>query len=411
MIPVEKAAKIILNDISIFKTEEIPIINAHLRILSSDVIAKRNVPYFNNSAMDGYAVKYLDTRAARKDKPAILKVISFVVVAGEPYSGKLEKGSAIKIMTGAVIPDGADSVVPIEDVKESNGRIYFTNPVKKSQNVRFAGEDMKKGETILRKGKRLNPADIGVLASLKIPTVNVYKKPTVAILCNGSELIDIDDDYKDGKIVASNLYSLIAQVSSAGGIPISLGITKDDKHEIKKKIKSGLKYDFLITSGGISVGDYDFVNSALLELGAERKIHKVAMRPGKPFSYYTLGDSKIFALPGNPVSSMVSFLIFVRPSILKMSGSPEKYYRVIKAVLQEDVEKIKGYKHFIRGIIKKAKGSYYVKPTGPQGSGILRSMSLANGLIATSASGEKIKKGALVNVIVMDDSFDNTELI
>jgi molybdopterin molybdotransferase len=312
-------------------------------------------------------------------------------------------------MTGAVIPDGADCVVKIEDAREKQGFVFINSFVKRSQFVRLAGEDVKKGEVVLKKGKKLKPADVGMLASLKQKAVDVYKKPAVAILCTGDELIEIDDNYKKGSVVSSNLYSLSAQIKEAGGIPVSLGIVKDDKKALMRLLKKGLKYDFLLTSGGISAGEYDLVKEALEEMGAENKIFKVSMKPGKPFSYFYKDATNIFALPGNPVSCMVSFELFVRPALRRASGLCNIFRKKLDAILKSKIKKIKGQKFFIRGIIKKGKDGYHVKPTGPQGSGILSSMSLANGLIIADESKELLKKGEIVKVIVIDESFDDSK--
>jgi molybdopterin molybdotransferase len=408
MISVEKAIKAILKDIDVSDTEKVPLTGALGRVISRDETSSRNIPFFNNSAMDGYALRHADVKSASAVSPAILELIG-ESKAGTRFSKRVTKGAAVKIMTGAVMPDGADAVVKVEDVKEKDGFVYFNRPVSRLQYVRHSGEDIKEGGIVLKKGRRLKPADIGILSSLKRRTVTVYKRPTVAILCTGDELIEIDDNYEPGRVVSSNLYSLSAQVEEAGGIPVNLGIVKDDKKELLKKLKKGLKYDFLLTSGGISMGDYDYVKEALEEIGAENRIFKVYMRPGKPFSYFVCNNTRIFALPGNPVSCMVSFEIFVRPAIRKAVGIERIFNRKVDAVLQENIKKEKGYKFFVRGIIKNVKDGYSVKPTGPQGSGILRSMSLANGLIAADEGREILTKGETVKVIVIDDSFDNTK--
>jgi molybdopterin molybdotransferase len=407
MISVEKATKTILNDITLKKSERLGLDYALFRVLSKNITAGRNVPSFLNSAMDGYALRSSDTRSAKAAAPVIIKVIG-EARAGKSFSGKVTKGACVSIMTGAMLPDGADCVVKAEDVKQRDGFLYIKKPIKKSEYVRFPGEDIKKGDIVLSKGKRLMPADIGILSSLKRGAVSVYKKPTVAILCTGDELVDIDVKLKPGMVVSSNLYSLFAHVQAAGCEAVSLGLVNDDKKALKRKLKRGLKYDFLITSGGISVGDYDFVKESLQEIGAVNRVCKVLMRPGKPFSYFTHGSTKIFALPGNPVSCNVTYLLFVRPALLKAKGESSIFLRSVDAVLKEDINKIRGYKFFIRGIIKKDKDGYQVRPTGPQESSILKSMSLANGLIIADSRRTALKKEEKVKVIVLDDGFDCT---
>ncbi len=408
MISVLAAQKRILTDVFPNETIDLPIRDALGLCVANDITAEYNIPAADNSAMDGYAVRHLDTAGASSETPVALTIIG-EARAGAAFSGTLSEGTAVRIMTGALIPDGADAVVPIESTREDGGMVQLARPVIEHDYVRFSGEDINHGALAIPKLTRLKPAGIGILASLRKERVTVFKRPDVAILCTGDELVGIDTEYSRETLVSSNAYSLAAQVVEAGGNPILLGIVKDEKKVLAKNLKYGLQYDYLITSGGISAGKYDLIKETLEELGAECRFHKVAMRPGKPFTYFTHGDSAVFALPGNPVSCMVAFEIFVRPAIRKTLGYGAFFRSKVEAVLTCEIRKSKAFTFFPRGIIE-GDGSYTVTTTGPQGSGILNSMSRANCLIIADEDKESLKKGETVKVIITDDDFCNSKL-
>ena len=277
------------------------------------------------------------------------------------------------------------------------GYVDILKEVKPGENIRRAGEGIKKGERILQKGTLLSSAHIGLLASLGKPRIKVIRRPRVAILATGDELINVDEKLKPGKLRSSNTYTLLGEVERCGGIPKNLGIAKDERAALKRKITNGLGCDILLTSGGVSVGDYDLVKDVLAEMGTDIKFWKVSMRPGKPLAFGTIKDMMVFGLPGNPVSSMISFELFVRPAILKMTGRSLDREEV-DAVLEEDIEKKSGIMYFIRAITKWENGSFHAALTGPQGSGILKSMALANSLIILPEDVENVKKGEKVKV-------------
>ncbi|MFC1855593.1 gephyrin-like molybdotransferase Glp [Thermodesulfobacteriota bacterium] len=410
MLSAKKAIKLTLDDFRPLRAEKLQIEAALARVTSEDVTSKKTIPKFDNASMDGFAVRHADIKSAGNNNKVSLNIIG-ESRCGVPFEGALKKNTAIRIMTGAILPNSADTVIKQEDVTLSADSVLISASVKKNNYVRFAGEDIKKGQTVLKKGSTISPADIGVLASIRHREVKVYKRPTVAILSTGDEITTLDDKSPGDNIIASNMYSLAAQIRDSGCKPVLLGIVKDDKKALKKKLSDALKkkYDILITTGGISVGDYDFVREILLELGCKNLVHKVAMRPGKPFSFFTNSVTKIFALPGNPVSCLVSFELFVRPAIKKMQGLTTIFPRKLDAILMNNLKKIKGYNYFIRAIIKKTKSGYTAKPTGTQSSGVLMSMSRANGLIVAESKRETIEKGETVNVIVLDASFDDTK--
>jgi molybdopterin molybdotransferase len=408
MISVEKALKTILVNFRPLGLEKINILEARKRVIGEDIFAPHNIPSADNSAMDGYAVRHIDTKGATKDKPLQLKIIEDIP-AGKIALKKIKKGEAARIMTGAVIPEGADSVIRQEDTKKNGKTVIIYTSAIKGQNIRFAGEDVRKGELVVNRGSALRPADIGMLAALGNAFISVYQKPRVAIMSTGDELVDIETTPPLGKIINSNSYSLAAQVLECGGIPIMMGISKDKKLDLQEKFKTALHADVIISSGGVSVGDFDFVKNVMGEIGNAMHFWQVAMRPGKPLAFGAIESVPLFGLPGNPVSAMVSFEQFVRPSLLKMQGHKKIFRQTAKAVCAHEVQKSAGFKHFIRATVKKEKDQYIASVTGDQGSGILKSMVIANALIVMGENETRIKKGAQVTIQLLDDSLSQTE--
>jgi len=408
MISVEKALKTILVNFRPLGLEKINILEAQKRVIGEDIFAPHNIPSADNSAMDGYAVRQIDTKGATQAKPLQLKIIEDIP-AGKVALKRIKKGEAARIMTGAVIPEGADSVIRQEDTKKDGKTVIIYTSAKKGQNIRFAGEDVRKEELIVNKGSSLRPADIGMLAALGKAFISMYQKPRVAIMSTGDELVDIETNPPLGKIINSNSYSLAAQVMECGGIPIMLGISKDKKLDLQEKFKTALHADVIISSGGVSVGDFDFVKDVMGEIGNAMHFWQVAMRPGKPLAFGAIESVPLFGLPGNPVSAMVSFEQFVRPSLLKMQGHKKIFRQTVKAVCAQEVQKSAGFKHFIRAVVKKEKDQYIASVTGDQGSGILKSMVIANALIVMGENETRIKKGAQVTIQLLDDSLSQTE--
>ncbi|HUT84005.1 MAG TPA: gephyrin-like molybdotransferase Glp [Thermodesulfobacteriota bacterium] len=409
MISVEDALRLILDTAPLLGLEKVDILTALGRVIGENIYSPSDIPPFDNSAMDGYAVKSEDTKDASIDHPAVLMVIEDLP-AGYVAKGKIKKGEAIRIMTGAPLPEGVDSVVMVEDTEASGDKVKIFNEAETNQHIRKAGEDVKKGELVIPQGTVLRPAAIGMLASLKRSFVSVYQRPLVSILCTGDELVDVDGELKAGQIVSSNSYTLASQVNECGGIPLLLGIARDRKDELEQKFREGLRADVIISSAGVSVGDYDLVKGVLKDLGMEMKFWKVAMRPGQPLAFGTIGGKPTFGLPGNPVSSMVSFEQFVRPYLLKMQGHKKIFRPVIEAIWQEGFVKKTERKYLVRCMLSKKEGTYIASSTGEQGSGILKSMVLANGLAIFPEEKEVIKAGEKVKVQLLDREAEQQEV-
>jgi molybdopterin molybdotransferase len=403
MILVEEALHHILEQIPRLGKERVNILQSLGRVLGQDIHASQDIPPWDNSAMDGYAVKWRDIQEATPENPVILRVIADLP-AGQMFKGKLRGGEAVRIMTGAPLPCGANTVVPVEETKKSPRAVHILSAPGKGKHIRRAGEDVMADERVLKEGTVIGPAHIGMLAALKHSFISVYQQPRVAILSTGDELLEIDDPWEEGKIINSNSYSLTAQVMQCGGLPLPLGIAKDQPRVLSSKIQEGLVADILVTSGGVSVGDYDFVKKILNDLG-KMSFWKVAMRPGQPLAFGKISGKPLFGLPGNPVSSMVSFEQFVRPSILKMAGHQKLFRPTLTAVLAERVEKKAGLLHFIRCRLVKKNGTVWATTTGEQGSGILSSMVKAQGFIVLPRHVTVMEAGAEVTVMLLDETF------
>ena len=401
MISVEAALEKILSHIQPLGFEKVSLLESLGRVIGEDIYASRDIPPLDNSAMDGYAVRCEDIQQASQDRPARLEIVEDLP-AGSVSKRTLAKGEAIRIMTGAPIPRGADTVVQVEDTAREDRYAQFLKVVPLGENIRRAGEDVSKGERVISKGDLIRPPELGMLASVGRSFVSVYQRPLVAILCTGEELVDVDGTLDEGKIISSNSYTLAGQVKDAGAIPIQLGIARDRKEDIEGKLRQGVRADLLISSAGISVGDYDLVKDVLKDLGMEMVFWKVAMKPGKPLAFGTIAGKPAFGLPGNPVSSMVSFEQFVRPSLLKMMGHCQLFRPTIEAVLKEDIRKEPGRRHYIRAMVSLEKDRYVVTTTGDQGSGILKSMVRANGLVIIAEHQETVKAGEKVTVQLLD---------
>jgi molybdopterin molybdotransferase len=412
MISVEEALKKILSYVEVLEPEEKPILDCLGQVLAEDVYSNIDVPPLDNSAMDGFAVRAEDTRGASKSFPKYLTVIG-QVAAGSMPTKEVQPGTTIRIMTGAPLPVGADAVVQFEDTDEvarkapqgDLSQIGIFCQVEGELNVRHKGEDIARGMLVLEKGRVLRPAEIAVLASLGHSTVLVIRRPIVSILATGDELVDIEQPLPPGMIHNSNTYAIAAQVLCYGGIPRILGIGRDSVPSLNEKIDEGLDADMFITSGGVSRGDYDIVKDVLAKRG-EIALWTVCMKPGKPSAFGVIrsGKKKVphLGLPGNPVSSMVTFEQFARPAILKMMGKKNFAKPTIEAIMEDDVMNTDSRRLFARVIVTKRNSQYYAHLTGPQGSGILTSMVKANGLAIIPENTKGVKAGDIVQVQMLD---------
>jgi len=408
MISVEEALEKVLSCVSVLDREEKPILQCLGQVLDEDVYSSIDVPPRDNSAMDGYAVRAEDATGAAPSSPVYLNVIG-EVKAGDIPKEEVGALSALRIMTGAPIPRGADSVVQFEDTDEALRRerppfqIGILHQVTKGQNVRRAGEDIARGQLVLKRGAVLRPAEIGVIASLGKETTWVIRRPVVAIIATGDELAALGQPLPEGKIYNSNSFSVAAQVLRYGGIPQILGIARDRVKDIKDKIKEALSADLLLTSGGVSMGNYDLVKDVLAKQG-EVSFWTVRMKPGKPLAFGMIKGVPHLGLPGNPVSSMITFELFARPAILKMMGKKNLSKPTIEATLEGHIKNTDGRRIFARAIVSREGNRYLARIAGPQGSGILTSMSRANGLVIVPEDVEAVEEGETVKVLMLDPS-------
>lgn len=394
----QDAQRIVLEATPTLGLEKISILDALGRVLGEDIVAERDNPPWNNSAMDGFAVRWEDIKQEHAiQKPATLTVIEDVP-AGKMPSKAVGAGQAIRIMTGAPIPKGADTVLKVEDTEHTPDSVRVFKPEQQGANIRPQGEDVKKGDCIIAKGTKIRPGEAGMLAILAKSFVFAYQRPRVAILSTGDELADLDERFSEEKIINSNSYGIAAAVQEAGGIPFLLGIARDTPAALKEKISHGLTADILVLSGGVSMGDYDFTKTVFHELGAEMNFWKLAIRPGQPLAFGKIQGKLAFGLPGNPVSSMVTFEQLVRPAMLKMSGHRTYGRPVLQAIFQEKFSKRTDRRHFLRGVLTQEEGVFKVRTTGAQGSGILTSMVKANCLIDIPVEVERVNPGDLVSI-------------
>jgi molybdopterin molybdotransferase len=396
MISIAEAQGIILAAVSPLTTEEVSLLAAFGRVAAEDLKSLWDIPLADYSAMDGYAF------AASSGTD--LKIDGFLA-AGATRSIPVPSGSTVKIMTGAVIPPGCDTVVPVEETEVHGYRLLIKCEVRVGQHIRLRGEDVIKGDLVIPVGTLLRPAEIGMLASLGRTTVRVVRRPQAAVLSTGDELIEAGITPLPGQIINSNSYSISAQLLDSGAEPLPLGIARDDREMTLEKLKEGLAADLLITTGGVSVGDRDLVKELLVELGGEIKFWQVSMKPGKPVAFAMVHGTPVFALPGNPVAAMVSFEQFVRPAILKMSGHSRLFRPVVKAVLREAINNPGKRPHLVRGTVELTGGRYRVASTGNQSSGRITSLTRSNGLMILSPN-VSLAAGDDVDVQLLDRNFE-----
>jgi molybdopterin molybdotransferase len=399
------AARRILDDVRRQPALRIPLDDALGSVLAEDVVSPLDIPAWTNSAMDGYAVRGQDVRGATEARPVRLRVIEHLP-AGHFPTRPIGPGECARIFTGAPLPEGSDSVIRQEDTDGGADTVTIVKDRDVGVNIRHAGEDIRKGSTVLTGGTELGPAHLGVLASLAVAHPLVYRRPRVAILGSGDEIVDIDQPEQilsGRKIASSNTHTLVALVREAGGEPINLGIAADTPESLRKHLARALDCDLLVTTAGISVGEHDYVRSVLEELGAELRFWKLRMRPGAPVGFGLLSGMPWIGLPGNPVSTMVTFELFVRPAIRKMMGHALPFRRTVPVSVTEPISLKPRLQHFLRGIVNQGKQGLEARLTGPQGSGILTSMTLANALLVIPEGQFETSVGASVQAVVLND--------
>lgn len=400
MLTFQAARKLILGCISPCGSERVSVLDAVGRVLSEDILSPWDMPAADNSAMDGFAVIAGDCPG-----PTVLPVVGVLQAGGDPPA-VMVPGTAVRIMTGACIPAGCDAVVPIEETEDLGGRVKIAGPVKRRQHIRVKGEDVATGERILAEGTLLRSSELSMLASCGKALVPVYRRPRVAILSTGDELVDLGEPLTAGKIINSNAVSLAAAVREAGADPWILGIARDDEASHRERMREGLLADGLITSAGVSAGDHDHVRDVLEELGVTQRFWKVAMKPGGPTAFATTKEGKpVFSLPGNPVSTMVTFEIFVRPALLRMQGRRRVVRPTTRVRLAEDVRKKPGKVQFIRLRLERDGA----RSSGDQNTGILKTMILADAMAVLPIERDFFKAGEEVDAILLRDDLDFLE--
>jgi molybdopterin molybdotransferase len=439
---VTDAQKCVLESVAVLGTEPVRLEQSLGRVLAEDVRANRDLPPYDVSAMDGYALRSADL----KKVPATLSIIEDIK-AGDMPAKVVRAGQCARIMTGAPVPEGADAVIRVENTQAlSESRVQINAAVKPGNDIRMRGEGMRNGELVLAAGTEITPGVTGVLATVKCAQLQVYRRPRVAILSTGNELEDMDDPVDPNKIPNSNSYALMAQVQALGLEPDLLGIARDDPAELEEYLQRGLRFDVLLVSGGTSVGVHDYVRPIIEELGVQMKFWRVAMKPGHPVAFGVLQRKKdgalektvevdavqgarsaatqayladrqgsehratqqcaastvFFGLPGNPVSSMVCFELFVAPALRRMTGHARLHRRTMAARLTHDLKHQPGRTEFVRVTLAKEEGGYAATSTGAQGSGMLLSMARADGLMVVPADSTGVATGSLVTVQLLD---------
>lgn len=416
MISVEEALERILDLVEVLSPAEQGLLDSLGQVLAEDLTAPFDIPPLANTAMDGYAVRVIDTEGASQGSARELDVIG-EVAAGYMFEGTVGEGQAVRIMTGAPLPDGADAVVPFEETDEPfaaapegarrlAAKVRVFKAAEAGANVRLAGEDVKAGEAVVRAGTVLRASEIGVIASVGRATVRVVRRPVVAVLSTGDELLAPGEERSGARIYDANAHSIGALVQRYGGVPRLLGIARDTVEALTAKIREGLSADLIVTSAGVSRGDYDVVKDVLAREG-EINFWTVAMKPGKPLAFGRFEENgrsvPHLGLPGNPVSSMVAFELFGRPALMKMMGKTDRRRPIVRAVAEDRITNAGDARLFLaRCIVRERDGRYYASLTGGQGSGMLTSMVRANGLTLIPADVDVVEPGEEIDVIMLD---------
>ena len=401
-----QAARVILDHVAALPPARVPLLEALDRVLAETVTSPIDLPAWDNSAMDGYAVRAVDVRGATGTAPRTLRVIE-TVPAGRFPTRALERGEATRIFTGAPLPAGADTVIRQEDTTAVGDAVSVRDDRDAQRNLRKKGEDIRAGDVVLAAGSALGPAQLGVLASIAHAQPLVHGTPRVAFLGSGDEIADVDE--RDAilagkKIATSNSYTLSGMITRAGAVPLNAGVARDTKDSLREHFARARGADVIVTTAGVSVGEHDLVRDVLAELGCELKVERVRMRPGAPLGFGLIGGRPWLGLPGNPVSTMVTFELFVRPAIRRMQGHALPFRRAVTVTMAEPITLGPKLRHFLRAVVVEAPdGTRSARLTGPQGSGILTSMVRANALVIVPEDRPTVAAGEALAAILLDD--------
>ncbi len=401
MISPDQALATVLDTVDVLGVERVPILEALGRVFAAEVRSPRDIPGFDNSAMDGYAVRAADVASASAEHPVRMAVAE-TVGAGQMPTHKVERGTCTRTMTGAPIASGADAIIPIEQTRaESDQSVEILASAAPGAFVRPRGEDVCAGALVALPGKTLRPSDIGMLAALNRAMADVYRRPRVAIVATGDELVDVDQIPSGAQVVNSSAYALAAAIIEAGAIPAILRVARDTRSEVRERLEEALAYDVVLSTGGVSVGQFDYVKDVLDELGMSTKFHGVAQRPGRPLKFGVIGTRPVFGLPGNPVSTMVCFYLYVWPALRRMAGMQRCGLPRLDVRCAVDISVAPNLTEFVRVTLSREGGEYTAAPTGNQGSGILSSLARAEGLLIGPAASSILKRGAQAIVLTL----------
>ena len=396
----EEARRIILEQVAPVGVERVLLLEAAGRVIAEDFSAPKDMPGWDNSAMDGFAVRSADCT------PGVTLKVTDYIPAGVSSDDAVAAGCAARIMTGAPVPPGADAVVPIEETEAGADSVKLLHEVKKRAHIRFKGEDVACGEPVVARGTLIGPPQVSLLASFAAVLVPVYRKVRVAILSTGDELVELGTEPKESQIVNSNTLALAAAIKLCGAEPVILGIARDNRESHLALLSEGLKADVLITSAGVSAGDRDLVREILVELGVAEQFWKVGIKPGGPTAFALKGTLPVFSLPGNPVSTMITFEEFVRPALLKMMGHEKVFRRTVRGYLKEDARKKPGKLNFLRVRVTLEEGRYLASTSGDQNTGILKTMLRSNALALLPAERTEFKAGEEVDLHLLDPTLE-----
>ncbi len=402
MLSVREALDAILAEARPLGCERVGLLEGLGRVLAEEVKSLRDVPGYANSAMDGYAVRHSDLQPM----PARLRVVG-VSAAGTEEIPSVGRAEAAKIMTGAPVPPGADTVIRVEDTRADGGDVWIETAGSLGANIRLAGEDVRSGDVVLRPGRVLSPADLGLLASVGRTVLAVHRRPRVAILSTGNELVEADQPVRAGQVVNSNAYTLAAAVAEAGGVPTALPIARDTREEIRAAFTDASRFDAILSTGGVSVGEFDYVKAVMEEIGVRQIFWKVAQKPGKPLTFGVLAGRPFFGLPGNPVSSLVCFYLYARPALRRMAGHAAVHLPTTSVKLGTDLKKAEGLTEFVRCRLEASEGSPLAVPTGTQSSAVLSSMSRGQALLVAPAGSSRFEAGSTMRAILLEGASDD----